>query len=210
MPRGTVDTPPVELRKLVPKLTRPIEELARLRTEAAAAVAAVDDAERAVQDAEQADRQAAADFARRLRKQKPKPAAVKAREALAQAETTAAALQQAVADAQTDLERAIEEHRVEYTTKLDHESEQGRERSRTAATKLAELEAARSQLLALRRWIDDGRYAPGKSRSPSVDLRKPSGDQYRVDEFLPLIEGALAPPVERPKPEPRPALRVTR
>jgi chromosome segregation ATPase len=209
MPRGTIDTPPADLRRLIPKLTPLIEELARLRAEAAVAVAAVDEAKRALQDAEQADRQAAADFARRLRRQKPKPAAVKARAALAQAETAAAALLQAVSDAQNDLESAIEEHREEYTTKLDHESEQGRERSRKAAAKLAELEAARSKVLALRRWLDDGRYAPGKSRSPSVDLRRRSGEAYTVGDLLPLIESALAPPVARPKPEPQPLRRVT-
>ena len=206
----TIDTPPAEMRQLVPKLTRKIEELERLRGEATAAVAAVDEAQRAVKDAEAADRQALADHARLKLKQDPKPTAPKVREAVALAEAKAAGLQQAVADAEADLRVAIEEHRDEYTTKLDRESEQGRERSRKAATKLAELESDRAQLLALRRWLDDGRYAPGKSRSPSVDLRKPSGEPYTLAEFLPLIERALAPPVERPKPEPRPLLRVTR
>jgi hypothetical protein len=210
MHRRTVDTPPAELRKLVPKLTRSIEELERLRGEAATAAAAVDEAQGAVGDAEAADRQARADHARGKLKQEPKPTTPNLREAVKLAEAEAAGLAQAVADAEADLGEAIAEHREEYTTKLDHQSEQGRERSRKAATKLAELEAERSQILALRRWLDDGRYAPGKSPSPSVDLRKPSGEQYRVDELVPLIEGALAPPVERPKPETRPLQKVTR
>jgi hypothetical protein len=46
----TIDTPPAELRKLVPKLTREIEELERLRAEAAAALAALDEAHRVVKN----------------------------------------------------------------------------------------------------------------------------------------------------------------
>ncbi|MCD6014057.1 MAG: hypothetical protein K0R88_141 [Solirubrobacterales bacterium] len=119
-----------------------------------------------MQDAEQADRQALADRARGKLKSDPKPPAPKAREAVALAEAKADGLGQAAADAEADLRAAIEEHCEEYTTKLDHESEQGRERSRKAATKLAELEADRARVRALRRWLDDGRYAPSKSPAP--------------------------------------------
>jgi hypothetical protein len=79
----TIDTPPAELRKLVPKLTRQIEELERLRAEAAAALAALDEAHRVVKGAEEADRQAVADHARGRLKQEPKPSVPKARQAVA-------------------------------------------------------------------------------------------------------------------------------
>ena len=125
----TIDTPPAELRKLVPKLTREIEELERLRAEAAAALAALDEAHRVVKGAEEADRQAVADHARGRLKQEPKPSVPKAHQAVALAEARAAGLDQATTDAQADLETAIEKHRKEYATKLDHQSEQGRERS---------------------------------------------------------------------------------
>ena len=201
----TIDTPPAEMRKLVPKLSREIEELERLRAEAAAAIAAVDEAERAVQDAEQADRQALADRARGKRKQEPKPSAPKAREALAQAETS----RRTGAGRGRCADRSRERRSRSTATSTRRSSTTRASRPGSAAGRRHEAGRTRSRsgaTLALRRWLDDGRYSPGKSRSPSVDLRKPSGEQYRVDEFLPLIEGAFAPPVERPKPEPRPLL----
>ena len=208
MPNQITDTPPPELRELVPKLARHIAELDRLRTEASAARQAAAEAEAAIARAEAGDRQAAADHHRGLRKA-PRPSAPQARQALTDAEAKAAGLEQAATDAEADLRIAITEHRDQYAAELDRTSERGRERSRKAATKLAELEADRAQLLALRRWLDDGRYAPGKSRSPSVDLKRRSGEPYTVGDLLPLIESALAPAVERPKPEARPLRRVT-
>jgi hypothetical protein len=210
MRRPTVDTPPAELRKLVPKLTREIEELERLRAKASAATQATAEAKTALEHTERQDRQALADHARGKRKQAPKPATPGACDVLTAAEMTAAALEQAAADAQADVEAAIAKHREEYVRSLDREAEQARERSRKAARKLVALETERSQILALGRWLDDGRFAPGKSPSPSVSLRRASGEPYRVDELLPLIEGALAPPVERPRPKSQPLQKVTR
>ena len=58
-------------------------------------------------------------------------------------------------------------------------------------------------------WLDGGSYSPGKSPPAAIELRRPSGERYDHGELLPMIERALAPPVEQPKPETRPLLRVT-
>jgi hypothetical protein len=180
-----------------------------LRAEATTAAAVASAAQGAVRDAEEADRQALADRARGKLNREPKPTAPKAQEDARQAEAKAAGLAQAVADAEAELGEGIAEHREEYVAMLDREANEARERSQKTARKLTELEAARSRLLALRRRLDDGRYAPGKSRSPFVDLRRPSGEAYTVDELLPVIERGLAAPVERPKPEAHPLRKVT-
>ena len=61
-----------------------------------------------------------ADHARGKRKQAPKPRAPRARDALAAAQTSAAALEQAVADAQAELASAINDH-SELAARLDEE-----------------------------------------------------------------------------------------
>ncbi len=155
-----------------------------------------------------ADQQAVADAARNKRKEPGRPRTPRATDAAKAAEVRAAGLEQAAVDAEADLVAGLEKHREKVGKRLDHGSEAARETSREAARKLAELEAERGRLLALRRWLDDGRYLPAKTRSPEVDLRRPSGERYSLAELIPRIEAALEKPVKRPLPSPQPLKKV--
>jgi hypothetical protein len=204
-----IELPPPAVRRLIEKLTPAIEEVETMRAKAAAARGAEESARREVDRAAEHDRQSAADFARGRLKTKPKAGVPSAREAAQRAADEAEVLALAAADAERELAEALNEHRAEYAPKLDHESEQAREKSWKAARRLAELEADRARVRALRRWVDGGSYSPGKSPPAAIEFRRPSGERYDLGELLPMIEAALAPPVEQPKPETRSLLRVT-
>ena len=137
----------------------------RLRGEASAARQAVTQAKAVIEQAERHDRQALADHARGKRKQAPRPTAPKARGALVAAKTSAAALEQAAAGAQADLEATIEGRRQEYEAKLDQERDRLTEELRSALGELRQCETQRMAVTALRDWLGHPRrFAPLKLR----------------------------------------------
>jgi hypothetical protein len=196
--------PPAELReKKLPELAELMDELERLRALEAATTEDEIAAEDAVKAAEEEDRQHAADLERRKRKRPHPLRAPKARENADGVVGKAAGVRQAAADAEAELQELIEKTSDEISKRIDEEDEPRREACLEAVGKLAEVEAERVRLRALRGWIQDPHraFAPVKFSGSRVDLTMRNGERARVTELLAVLEANYAPP-EPPKPAP--------
>ena len=195
---------------VIPALGRPAEveqaitEATALRDRARQAQEQSAAKQRALEDAERADVEAAAERARAGAALGAPPRGVgKARGELEQAKRDAAALSLAAHRSAVDLTESMKAAADEWQTRLEAESEQARERARDA---IAALEAATRELGAaasaadwLRSGVADGRFdrQPGAMRigsvAPSSAKRTANGEPLRVEELLAYARELLDP-----------------
>jgi hypothetical protein len=188
-----VEIPPPELRHLIAEVGDLLSELEDLRAKATAARQDATECQFALERAEAADRAALANHARGRRKSPPKLAAPGARKKLADGEQRAAALEQGASDAQGELETAVENRAEEFSARIGSEAEALQGEIRSTLDELQRLTLARMGILALAGWVENRtRYVPLKY-GHSLDVRRPNGDRYRLDELLAEIEASLSP-----------------
>lgn len=193
MNADTIATPPAELLGLVAPIAEQVEQVERMQAQLIAAQTARHEDAAAVENAEQADRQARADYARGKRDKTPRPTAPKAREREAEAAESVAVLNLACRDARAELRAAIDRHRDELTAQLDAEADRLRDELLGAVSRLRELQGERSQVLGLRAWLDTPeRFGAGGSSGPLIGGARRSGEPEALGAMLTRIETTLA------------------
>jgi hypothetical protein len=203
--------PPPALRERIPEIAKAAAEVENLRARATKARQDLIELEHARDRAVKADAQTSAD-AIRAKKSQPSPTTPKATAAIEKAKPSLAALQIAVADAEDDMRKAIQEHGDDLQARLTEEADAQRVECQALAAKLAEKVDARQQTLALRGWLSEPerQYRPGAfsgMRASSLGP-KPNGEEFHVGEIVAALIEAFAPPKpSAPKPKTQPLER---
>jgi chromosome segregation ATPase len=209
--RDAIEVPPAALHQLMAELADALNEVSRMRAERAEARQKLTETKEAVTVAESEDRQRLADHRRGKLAKPPKSLKAQAESDLKAAEEQIAVLAVAAADAEQDLRLAIEGNRETIAARLDEEIGKRRKQLRAKVRALAQTEDEFEGVRSLRSWVSEPErgWTSRKFSAPS-GIEGPNRESIALGPALAMIEAALAPPIDRPKPEPRPLLRVTR